>query len=211
MSARPGRYPRSVKRILPLALVLAVVAGGATALAVVLSRDGGRTFRGSIPPQRIELPDFALGSADGRPVRSRDLRGQVVLVTFLNSACRESCPIVAAQVARGLRLLGRDERSDVVALAVSTLPRVDTPPRVRAFLRRQGALGEIHYLIGSERELRPVWRAFQILPAVDSGDADVHSAPVRIFDRHGRWVSTLHAGVDLTPENVRHDLRQALS
>jgi len=200
-----------VKRILPFALALAAAAGGAAALAVVLSRDAGGSFRGSIPPGRIELPDFALHSVDGRLVRSRDLRGRAVLVTFLNSACRESCPIVAAQLARGLRLLGRDERDDVAALAVSTLPRVDTPTHVRAFLRRQRALGEIHYLIGSERELRPVWRAFQILPAVDSGDADVHSAPVRIFDRRGVWVSTLHAGVDLTPENIRHDLLEVLS
>lgn len=37
-----------------------------------------------------------------------------------------------------------------------------------------------------------------------------HSAPVRIFDSRGVWVSTLHAGVDLTPENLANDLRVAL-
>jgi copper oxidase (laccase) domain-containing protein len=39
--------------------------------------------------------------------------------------------------------------------------------------------------------------------------AAVHSAPVRIYDRRGRWVSTLHAGVESTATNLVHDLRQA--
>jgi hypothetical protein len=33
---------------------------------------------------------------------------------------------------------------------------------------------------------------------------------VRIFDRRGIWVSTLHAGIDLTPANLVHDIRAAL-
>jgi len=32
---------------------------------------------------------------------------------------------------------------------------------------------------------------------------------VRIYDASGVWVSTLHAGVDLTDENLIHDLRVA--
>jgi hypothetical protein len=38
----------------------------------------------------------------------------------------------------------------------------------------------------------------------------MHSAPVRIYDREGRWRSTLHAGVDLTPANLAHDIGLAL-
>lgn len=40
--------------------------------------------------------------------------------------------------------------------------------------------------------------------------ADMHSAPVRIYDRDGLWVSTLHARADLTPENLAHDIEAAL-
>jgi hypothetical protein len=40
--------------------------------------------------------------------------------------------------------------------------------------------------------------------------ADFHSADVRVYDRTGRWVSTLHAGVDLTPQNLAHDIKTAL-
>jgi len=34
---------------------------------------------------------------------------------------------------------------------------------------------------------------------------------VRIYDRDGVWVSTLHAGADLTTENLVHDVRVALA
>jgi len=58
--------------------------------------------------------------------------------------------------------------------------------------------------------MRPVWKQFAVLPAAETGNADIHSADVRIFDRRGLWVSTLHAGVDLTPTNLVHDIRLAL-
>lgn len=68
----------------------------------------------------------------------------------------------------------------------------------------------MHYLIGTEADLRPVWRAFYVLSALDSGDANTHSASVRVFDRNGRWISTLHPRVDLTAKNLAHDARAAL-
>ncbi|MGH3039049.1 MAG: hypothetical protein ACRDLZ_06530 [Gaiellaceae bacterium] len=55
-----------------------------------------------------------------------------------------------------------------------------------------------------------MWEDFQIAPSLDTGVDTLHSAPVRIFDRGGTWVSTLHAGPDLTVENLVHDLRVAL-
>jgi cytochrome oxidase Cu insertion factor (SCO1/SenC/PrrC family) len=134
----------------------------------------------------------------------------VVLTTFVDSACREACPIILARLARGLRMLDPQTRRQVTALAITVNPPVDTTEHVRRFLRQRGALGQIDYLVGSTRQLRPVWKAYGILPAVDTGNADVHSADVRIFDLRGEWVSTLHTAVDLTPANVAHDIRTAL-
>ena len=89
-------------------------------------------------------------------------------------------------------------------------PRLDTPASIRRFLRIRHALGVLDFLIGSVEQLRPVWKAFHVLPAVDTGSADIHSADVRVFDRDGIWVSTMHVGVDLTPANLVHDIRLAL-
>jgi protein SCO1/2 len=200
-----------VRRLLVLLVLLALAGAAAAAIALALAGGSGASYRGSRPPARVTLPDFRLRSANGPAVRSGSLRGKAVAVTFLESRCTAACPVVAFQLARGLRLLAPKERAQVVALAISVHPGDDTPRSVRAFLRRQHAEREVAYLIGSERELRPVWRAFQVVPALDTGDPNLHSVPVRIFDRRGVWVSTLHAGVDLTPDNLRHDLLAALS
>jgi protein SCO1/2 len=167
-------------------------------------------YRGSEPPAGLRLPRFSLREASGARVESTDVRGRVVVVTFLETKCREACPVIADQIGAGLDLLGAGERRLVYAVAIGTHPGDDSPRNVRIFLRRHRVENDLHYLIGSERQLRPVWSAFKVLPALDSGDADTHSAPVRIFDREGRWVSTLHPGVDLTPANLVHDIRTAV-
>jgi hypothetical protein len=52
-------------------------------------------------------------------------------------------------------------------------------------------------------------KAFAVAASHDTGNSNMHSAPVRVYDRDGRWRSKLHSGVDLTPANLAHDLRAA--
>jgi protein SCO1/2 len=186
-----------------LAATLAIVAG------LVLTGGGdGADFRGSQPPEGLALPAFSLRDDEGRVVRSGDLRDKAVAVTFLDTRCTEACPIIAAQVGQAVRALG-DHASHVEALAISVDPLRDTPAKVDAFLERYRAKGALRYLNGSIAELRPVWKAFAVAAAHDTGNPNMHSAPVRIFDRRGRWRSTLHPGVDLSPQSLAHDLRAA--
>jgi protein SCO1/2 len=193
---------------------VAALAVVAATVAVVLSLTGGEdetaSYRGSPPPAGIMLGQFDLRDYTGVRVSRDDLEGKVVLLTFLESRCKEACPIIASQVARAIERLTREERTQVVAIAISTHPTDDTPASVRAFLRAQRAEGKLDYLIGSERELRPVWQRFGVLSALDSGDADTHSASVHVYDRSGAWVASLHPGIDLTPANLVHDLGVAL-
>lgn len=167
-------------------------------------------YRGSEPPARYELPRFSLRNYDGRRVDSGDLRGRIVVLTFLDSQCTDVCPILASQIAQTIEDLTAAERREVIAVAVSTDPAEDTTASVRTFLRNQRATGRLLYLTGSEPVMRSLWHQFQILASLESGEDTVHSAPVRIYDRESVWVATLHAGADLTPQNLAHDIRVAL-
>jgi cytochrome oxidase Cu insertion factor (SCO1/SenC/PrrC family) len=203
--------------MLATAMLLPVLAGvivysllkGGTSSPSLASGPPPGAYRGSEPPTGIRMPQFELHDYTGRGIRSDGLLGKVTLVTFLDTDCTTKCPIIAAQVGDGLRLLTNRERREVVPLAISVNPVTDTRRSVRTFLRRRQA-EQIVFLLGPVRKLRPVWRGFHILSAAESGDADVHSAAVRIFNRRGVWVSTQHAGVDLTPRNLAHDIRVAL-
>jgi len=201
-----------VRRRILLLTLAALVAAGAAVGGVLLARDGspGGVYVGSRPPTGITLPDFALPEAGGAVVRGRDLRGKVVLVTFLDTECREACPLIAERIRAGLGFLSPEERTRVAAVAITVNPEHDTPASVAAFLRDHRAQGTLHYLIGSEQELRPVWTAFAVQPSLDTGEADIHSAPVQIYDTSAVWASTLTTGVDLTPENLAHEVRVAL-
>ena len=191
------------------ALVTALAAALAIAGGLLLTRDEAEPdFRGNSAPEGFSLPQIDLRDDEGRRVRSADLDGKAVAVTFLDVQCTEACPIIAAQVGQAIRALG-DERDRVEALAISVDPIRDTPGGIDGFLRRHRAKGFLRYLDGTVAELRPLWKSFAVAASHDTGSSDMHSAPVRVYDGEGRWRSTLHPGVDLTPENLVHDLRAA--
>ena len=166
-------------------------------------------YRGSEPPARIVMPDFVRQDYEGKEVASDSLLGGVVLLTFLDAQCEETCPVIAAQVAQTFGRMDPDLRAKVTAVAISTDPDEDTTSAVRSFLRRNRAEGELRYLTGPAPAIKRIWGKFQILSSLESGTDSTHSAPVRIYDAGGVWVSTLHAGVDLTDDNLIHDLRVA--
>jgi cytochrome oxidase Cu insertion factor (SCO1/SenC/PrrC family) len=152
-----------------------------------------------------------LRNYDGRRVDQNDLRRRIVVLTFLDSQCTDTCPILASQIGQVIASLPPADRDEVIAVAISTDPSEDTPRAVREFLEQQRALGKLLYLSGPETDMRTLWKRFQIFSSLESGKDTLHSAPVRIYDRDGVWVATLHAGVDLTEANLLHDIRAALA
>jgi protein SCO1 len=194
-----------------LLVLVVVLAAGAVAVALALVAFGGdeASYRGGSPPEGIELPAFSLPDQRGSLLSADDLDGKVTAVTFLDTQCTEACPVIASAIGLSLGRLADDQREDVVVLAISVDPAEDTPESVRAFLERNRA-ASLRYLVAPEPEMRPVWQAFQVTASADSGSDNLHSAPVRIYDRDGVWVSTLNAGVDLDVETLAHDLGVAL-
>jgi protein SCO1 len=195
--------------LLPVLAVVVIQALTTSSAAPLASGPPPGAYRGSEPPAGIFAPNFVLRDYRGRLVRMRSLRGHVVVITFLDTHCKTKCPVFASDIGAALRLLSPAQRREVTALALTVEPTRDTPASVRQFLARRHALS-IDFLLGTTRRMRPIWRAFHVMPAEQTGNADVHSSDARIFDRRGMWVSTLHVPVDLTPTNLAHDIGVAL-
>ena len=205
-------------RLLALAAAAFIAAAAVVAALFVVTRPSASPevngpppgpYRGSEPPGKIHAADFTLRDYRGQTISMRAQSGKIVLLSFVDSKCTETCPIVTSLMALAYRRLAPSARRQVVPILISVSPKVDTPQSVRRFLARRHALA-LNYLLGTPRQLRPVWKAYGILSALDSGNADIHSSDVRVFDRNGVWVSTQHAGVDLTAANLAHDMREAL-
>lgn len=201
--------------LISIGIAFAILVGGF--IAVLATRQNGAgtalpppsPYRGSTPPPDIRAPDFTLRDYRGSRVTMSKLRGKVVVLSFVDSKCTQKCPIVTSVIAQTMKQLSGNVRAHVVPILMSVDPKVDTPPNIRRFLARRGALG-LSYIVGTNRKMRPIWKAYGILAAVDSGNADIHSSDVRIFDRRGIWVTSEHAGVDLTAANLDHDILLAL-
>jgi cytochrome oxidase Cu insertion factor (SCO1/SenC/PrrC family) len=207
----------TARRLIVVAVGALIMAGALVGALLATGRSGALPpklgsgpYRGSEPPSGIRIADVTLPDHRGGTASLRAQRGKAVVLTFLDSKCTHTCPIIAAVFGHAWPLLTDAEKRQVRAYAISVNPLVDTPASVRRFLAARHATTALDWLVGSTKEMRPVWRAFAVLPAAETGNDDIHSADVRVFDRHGVWVSTLHAGVDLTPANLVHDIRLAL-
>jgi cytochrome oxidase Cu insertion factor (SCO1/SenC/PrrC family) len=191
-----------------LVAVLSACGGDGSQTAAVGPAQGA--YRGSEPPRGIPMPEFVLRDVlSGERINSDGLRGNAVLVTFLDTDCTDKCPLIASAVGDALRLLPGSVRERTRALVISVNPVIDTPKSVRRFLRERQAQA-ITYLSGSVADLKPIWKRFGVVSAYETGNADTHSADVRVFNPEGVWVSTQHSGVDLTPANLVHDVELAL-
>jgi protein SCO1/2 len=161
-------------------------------------RTGAEGFAGAVRPAGARMPDVTLRDQDGRRVALADLRGKPVVVTFVYSTCRETCPAQVQTVRGALDRLGRD----VPVLAISVDPAGDTPARAKRFLNAQRMTGRMAFLLGSRAQLAPVWRAFAVAPQRGALD---HSAYTVLVDGRGAQ-RVAFPFQQLTPEALAHDI-----
>jgi protein SCO1/2 len=127
---------------------------------------------------RTATPQFALKDSLGHLVRLSQFKGKAVLLTFIYDHCPDVCPLIVANLHTALLKLG-PAASKLQIIAVSVDPVGDTPATVKAFLAAYEMTGRMEYLIGSFRELAPVWQAYGVqvqAPPEKREDVVGHSA-----------------------------------
>jgi protein SCO1 len=186
-----------------IALVIVGALVLATAVFAATSRkeepaDAGSRFEGSVMPKGVRAPDFDLKDQNGRPISMRALRGKPVIVAFLYTSCRDTCPAQANQVRGALDDLGHD----VPAIAVAVDPPRDTRDSAKAFLSRTRTLGRIDFVLGSRRQLEPLWKGFFVQPQLPTAE---HQSRITLVDKRG-FQRIGFPGSEVTPERLAHDV-----
>ncbi|MFQ5692334.1 MAG: SCO family protein [Nitrospinota bacterium] len=171
-------------------LLLAAGSLGETSSAHVLPGQKGRpqSWR---EEKGIAAPDFRLTDQDGRRVSLSDLRGKVVLVTFIYTSCADLCPLITAKVAV-LERRFRD-RGRIHFVSVTTDPEVDTPAALRAYGKRFGAdFSRWSFLTGTEGAVKEVWKAYGV-NVIRLGRGNVeHNYLTALIDASGVWRAAYH-------------------
>lgn len=149
-------------------------------------------------------PDFVLRDSTGKLVRLSQFKGKAVLLTFIYDHCPDVCPLIVANLRTALSQLG-PQANKVQIVAVSVDPKGDTPKTVKAFLAVHGMTGRMEYLIGSLKQLAPVWKSYgvEVQGTPDSREVG-HSAFVYGITASGKR-RVLYPS-ELRPEWIVHDV-----
>lgn len=139
----------------------------------------------SWPAGARPAPSFALHDQHGTLVSLHSLRGRPVLLTFLDSRCRQECPVAGRELGSILRRLPASQRPAVVVVSVD--PRGDTPVAIRHALAVWHLDGPwpVHWLNALTRAaLARVWQEYGVAVEPSTNDI-VHSLALYLIDRNG--------------------------
>jgi protein SCO1/2 len=194
--------------LLPLALVGLLTVALAQGLTVPTG-----LLAGLLPGQPSGLPRigaapaFNLTTQDGAPLSLSDLRGKVVLITFIYTSCTDTCPLLTGKLASLQAKLGADFGSRVQFLSVTVDPERDSPDVMRghAQLFKADPAGWA-FLTGTPDEVASVTGAYGIFVRKrPTGDVD-HSFLTSLVDRSGT-LRVQYVGTRFDPDELLADLR----
>lgn len=155
-------------------------------------------------------PDFQLTNQDGAPTSLRGLRGKVVVVTFIFTSCKDTCPLLTAKMASLQGRLGSEFGSRVQFVSISVDPERDTPEVLKRYAQGYGAdLAGWAFLTGSASQIADVARRYAVFHRkVADGDVD-HTFLTSIVDGTGT-LRVQYLGVRFDPDEFLHDIQSLL-
>lgn len=142
----------------------------------------------------LSAQGFALTDQRGEAISLTNLRGKVVVLTFLDPHCEDICPIISAEFLRAYHDLG-SSKDKVVFVAVNVNPYHGQRSDVATFSHEQqlDTIPSWHFVTGPNMTLQAVWRAYGVTVQAPNPNVDViHTSPLYFIDPQGteRYMAT---------------------
>ena len=152
-------------------------------------------------------PAFTLVDQNGATLSMASLRGKVVVLTFLDATCTQQCPLMIEWLNWTTTFMSPQQVSQIAWVAISVNPN-NTPALANTFLKKNKAAMNMRFLLGTQAQLQPLWKAYYI--AVIPSPTDVsHTSGLYVIDQQGRERSWHDAAFD--PPALATDLKQLLA
>lgn len=171
-------------------MVALVIVAGAAIYFFVSSSNNTQAYVGT--ELDGEAPDFQLTDQNGSEVNLSDFRGKVVVLTFMDSKCQDTCPLTAVHFRQVYRQLDQNEAKRVVFLGVNVNVEesaiADVLETTQAW--RLDEIPSWHFLTGSREVLQPVWKDYGASAAHSpDGHSIMHTPGTFLIDPSGqkRW------------------------
>lgn len=147
-----------------------------------------------------EAPDFHLTDQNGSLVNLSDFRGRVVVLTFMDSKCQDTCPLTAVHFREAYRRFDQNETKQVVFLGVNVNVEENAVADIleTTYAWRLDEIPGWHFLTGNQEELEPVWKDYGVVAEHNpDGHSMMHTPGTFLIDPLGqeRWyISTPFSG-----------------
>jgi protein SCO1 len=151
-------------------------------------------------------PPFVLISQDGKPVALANLRGKVVALTVIYTACPDICPLLTQKMVEVQDELGPDFGTKIAFVSISLDPERDTPEVLKDYAQFWGAkLDGWAFLTGSPEAIRDVTRQYGVFFAKREDGSVDHTQLTTLIDGDGQ-MRVQYLGARFDPDEFRHDL-----
>ena len=204
---RPGDKVEGTLRVRGDSAVLTdlEVTDYAQAPPMVLGKDGTLAPKPAVLEPGQPVPDLALTTQDGTPLKLSGLRGKVVALTFIYTRCPlpNFCPLMDRKFSELAAQLGAvPARADRVRLlSVSFDPDHDTPAVLAGHARRVGARPPVWtYASATPEALREAGPALGLMYGPVKGEI-VHNLVTAVIAPDGT-LARLERGGDWTPAEL---------
>jgi protein SCO1 len=156
-------------------------------------------------------PDFTLTTQDGKTLRLADLRGKVVLVSFIFTTCNGTCPATTHRMSQAAQTFAKDHLTDKVHLLSITLdPKRDKPTVLRGYMRLYDVDAKHWtFLTGSPKQIDKVLSDWGMWARPGQGGQLDHPSRVFLLDGRGR-IREIYNLDFFKPAWVREDVQLLL-
>lgn len=188
--APPQSTLKQVRLLLWIVVALAIA--GTAALLLIPEREAGPAK--STAAQSSFGGPFTLVGGDGKSFSSAKLTGKPYAIYFGFTRCGDVCPTTLSRLVQLRKQAGGDDRFNIVFVTID--PKNDGPKEVGQYadLFNSPIIG----LTGSPAQIDRVKKQFGIFaepsPHPMPGKEMEHTATVLLFDRNGKFVTTIASG-----------------
>ncbi len=159
----------------------------------------------------IPIADFSLVDQNGKALQLRQLRGKVVLVSFIYTSCPDICPLMTASMRRVQGDLNRNEQKSAYFLSITTEPEIDTAKVLKSYGERFKAdFSNWSFLTGKKPELARVWKTFGVSVQRKAPGLVSHTSLTALLDKSG-MMRYAYYGSAPDDRKVLQDVRRLLA
>ena len=180
-------------------LVFALVILAGVAIYFFISTSNTQSYDGT--QLSGEAADFPLTDQNGATVKLSDFRGKIVVLTFMDSKCTDTCPLTAAHFREVYRQFSPTEAAEVVFVGVNVnIEESDISDVLETtHAWRLDEIPNWHFLTGSHEVLEPVWKDYGVSATHShESSAIMHTPGTFLIDKSGqqRWYVSPPPGGD---------------